>query len=178
MGALRNTLREPLSDGRARTPGLVAIGDARSHTNPSFAFGASMSLWHAAELADAARSATDVHDLALRHEERVGADTAERFRAISAEDDQRRRAWGGEPLDLTDRSAAPELYLRTVVVRAAPGDPDLVRAVARRVNGVDPIDALLARHDLLDKAEARYAERRAHFPDPPPQAQLLEALAG
>jgi hypothetical protein len=60
----------------------------------------------------------------------------------------------------------------------APGDPDLIRAVARRVNGLDPIDALLERTDLLDKAQARYDEKRADFPPPPPKDELLSALAG
>jgi 2-polyprenyl-6-methoxyphenol hydroxylase-like FAD-dependent oxidoreductase len=178
MGALRNTLRHPLDGERVRTPGLVAIGDARSHTNPTFAFGASMSLWHAGELAAAAGAAADPSDPALRFEQRVGTDTAERFRAVAAEDDQRRRAWSGEPIDVTDREQAPEMYLRNVVYRTAPGDPELFRAVARRINGLDPIDALLQRTDLLDKAQTRYDERRADFPEPPPKEDVLRALAG
>jgi 2-polyprenyl-6-methoxyphenol hydroxylase-like FAD-dependent oxidoreductase len=178
MGALRNTIRHPLDGERVRTPGLVAIGDARSHTNPTFAFGASMSLWHAAELATAVAAAADPEDLTRRFEERIGADTAERYRAVAAEDDQRRRAWSGEPIDLTDRVEAPEMYLRNVVYRTALGDPELVRAVARRINGLDPVDALLQRTDLLDKAQARYDERRADLVPPPPKDQLLAALAG
>jgi 2-polyprenyl-6-methoxyphenol hydroxylase-like FAD-dependent oxidoreductase len=177
MGALRNTLRHPMEGDRVRTPGLVAIGDARCHTNPTFAFGASLSLWHATELAAAVSEADGPEDLQLRFEQRIGTDTAERYRAVAAEDDQRHRAWGGE-IGADDREQAPELFLRSVVYRMAPGDPELVRAVARRGNGLDPGDALSQRTDLLDKAQARYDEKRADFPAPPPKEQLLAALAG
>ena len=58
MGQLRNTLRETCADGQPLVTGLVPIGDARCHTNPTFAFGLSLSLRHASELADAAGAAT------------------------------------------------------------------------------------------------------------------------
>lgn len=178
MGALRNTLRTVTDGDRPRVPGLVLVGDARCHTNPTFAFGASLGLWQSVELAAAARDATDVDDVAVRLEQRIGADARSRFEAAAAEDADRLRLWSGEPLDVTDRSATMPLFLRAVVARVAASDPELLRAVARRVNGLDPLDALPQRTDLLDRARALYDERRDTFPAPPPKAQLLEALAG
>jgi 2-polyprenyl-6-methoxyphenol hydroxylase-like FAD-dependent oxidoreductase len=171
MGALRNTLREA-----SRTPGLVALGDARCHTNPTFAFGATISLWHAGVLADAAARAGDVADLAERVEEQVGPDARERYTAVSAEDEERRRLWSGEPIDVTDRDDAPAMFLRAVVYRSAVGDPVLVRAVARRVNALDPLELLGTRTTLLDRAQQRYDEIKAGFPAVPPRERLLAAL--
>jgi 2-polyprenyl-6-methoxyphenol hydroxylase-like FAD-dependent oxidoreductase len=174
MGALRNTLRHPL---QAPVAGLVAVGDARCHTNPTFAFGATLSLWHAAVLADAVAAASDEGDLLERVEEQVEPDARARYHAVAVEDEDRRRLWSGEPIDVSDREDAPGLYLRAVVYPAAAGDPELTRAVARRINAVDPVDLLSRRTDLLDRAQARYEAAKAGFPPPPPKEQLLAAMS-
>jgi 2-polyprenyl-6-methoxyphenol hydroxylase-like FAD-dependent oxidoreductase len=178
MGALRNTLRHPLDGDRPRTPGLVALGDARFHTNPTFAFGATLSLSHAASLASSIAASSDLEDLALRFEEEIGEDARERYTAVSAEDEERRRIWGSESVDSTDREQAPATFLRSVVYRTAPGDAELLRAVARRIHALDPIDALAQRTDLLDRASARFEDLKADLPPPPPKDQLLAALTG
>ena len=178
MGALRNTLRHPVEGDRPTVMGFVSLGDARCHTNPTFAFGASLSLAHAVTLTEVVATAQDHEDLALRFEDLIGDEARERFAAVGAEDEERRRIWGGEPVDPTDREQAPAMFLRSVVYRCAPGDPELLRAVARRVNALDPVDALAQRTDLLDRAAARFDEIRSGLPAPPAKGQLLAALSG
>lgn len=174
MGALRNTLRHPAENGLT---GLVAIGDARCHTNPTFAFGASLSLAQAASLTSAAATSTDHTDLARRLEDSVGAEARARYAAVSAEDADRRSVWSGGA-DATDPDAVPQMFLRSVVYRVAPSDPELLRAVGRRVHGLDPIDALPRRTDLIERAVTLYEAAREGFPAPPPRDQVLAALSG
>jgi 2-polyprenyl-6-methoxyphenol hydroxylase-like FAD-dependent oxidoreductase len=173
MGHLRNTLFPAIS-----TPGLVAIGDARCHTNPTFAFGASLSLAHGVLLADLAAKAADVAELGALHAAEVDADLRSRYEAVSAEDRDRARIWGGEPLDVTDPSATMPFYLRSVVFRVAPKHPAIMRAAARRMNALDPIDQLQSDPALMARAGALFEEIRDTLPPPPPQSLLLEALAG
>lgn len=174
MGQLRNTLREPVEQDAPLVTGLIPIGDARCHTNPTFAFGLSLSLTQAVELADAVGAATDDADLAMSLHERVHPDAAARFEAVSAEDRDRVRLWSGEPIDPSDRNDTMPLFLRTVVYRAAAKDAALFRAVCRRINLLDPVDALANDEALLDRAQQLSRELP---PVPPtPRARLLAAL--
>jgi 2-polyprenyl-6-methoxyphenol hydroxylase-like FAD-dependent oxidoreductase len=173
MGHLHNTLRSPVS-----VPGLVAIGDARCHTNPTFAYGASLSLAHAVLLAELAAKADDVVELGALLAAEVDADLQARFDAVTAEDRDRARIWGGEPIDVTDPTQSMPFYLRSVVMRVAPRDPALMRAVTRRINALDSVDLLESDVALLARAESLYDEIRGSIPPPPPRAQLLAALSG
>jgi 2-polyprenyl-6-methoxyphenol hydroxylase-like FAD-dependent oxidoreductase len=156
MGQLRNRLRRTVVDDAPVVTGLVPIGDARCHTNPTFAFGLSLGLHHATALGATIAAAADDTDLMLRFEASVGADAEARYEAVSAEDRDRVRLWSGEPINPTDRSESMPLFLRTVVYRAAAADPTLLRAVCRRINMLDPIDALPEDTRLLDRAEELY----------------------
>jgi 2-polyprenyl-6-methoxyphenol hydroxylase-like FAD-dependent oxidoreductase len=177
MGQLRNTLRETVVDDAAVVTGLVPVGDARCHTNPTFAFGMSFSLMHAQALADAASTAADGAELVTSVEHTVGADAAERFATVSAEDADRVRVWSGGGVDPTDRNQTMPLFLRTVVYRVAQQDPDLFRAMCRRINLLDPIDALAGDTELLDRAEKLFAQLPP-APPPPQRAAVLAAMAG
>ena len=171
MGRLRNLLR-PAYD----VPGLVAVGDSRCHTNPTFAFGASLALAHGALLAELSVDLPDVDDLAHAFAAEVESDLQARYDAVTAEDADRRRVWGGEPVDVTDPEQTMPLFLRSVVYRVAPQDPEILRAVLRRVNALDPIDHLASRPDLLARARALYDGMRGLLPAPPPRDELLAAL--
>jgi 2-polyprenyl-6-methoxyphenol hydroxylase-like FAD-dependent oxidoreductase len=173
MGHLRNVLRAPYD-----VPGLVAIGDALFHTNPTFAFGASLSLAHGALLSDLTRKARDEIELVRAFEAEVEVDLRSRHAAVSAEDRDRVRAWSGEPLDVTDRTSTMPLYLRSVVYRVAARDPFLLRAVARRVDALDPVELLESDEVLLARADELYDELRGSIPPPPPKESLLSALGG
>jgi hypothetical protein len=174
-GQLRNTLRAACRDGTPVATGLIPVGDARCHTNPTFAFGLSLSLTHAHAVAAAAETARGDADLVTTVERSVGPDAAERFEAVSAEDSDRVRLWSGEPIDPTDRTDTMPLFLRTVVPRVAGQDPAIFRALCRRINLLDPVDTLATNEELLDRAAKLYADLPP--PDPaPPRATMLAAL--
>ena len=154
MGQLRNTVRHTVDEEGPIVTGVVPIGDARCHTNPTFAFGASLSLAQAVLLADVVHTAADETELVTRFEAVVGPDTAARFDAVATEDRDRVRLWSGEPIDPSDRTDTMPLFLRTVVYRAAAMDPQILRAVCRRINLLDPVDALAQNTELLDRAAA------------------------
>jgi 2-polyprenyl-6-methoxyphenol hydroxylase-like FAD-dependent oxidoreductase len=89
MGQLSNTLRRFVANGRPVAPGIQAIGDALSHTNPTFAFGASLAFHHAFTLADVLDRAADHCDLAQRFHDLVGEDVERRYQAVASEDRDR-----------------------------------------------------------------------------------------
>ncbi len=178
MGRVHNVLRRYLRDGQPVVPGLWPVGDALSHTNPTFAFGASLALWHAVSLAAAVDDAPDDTALARLLDSVVGDDAARRYDAVSAEDRDRTRLWSGEPLDVTDRTATLPLYLRSVVYRAAPADPALLRGVARRIDLLDGPDVLAEDEGLLRRAEEIFEAMRAAGPivSGPGRGELLSVI--
>lgn len=178
MGRVHNVLRRYVRDGQPVAPGLWPVGDALSHTNPTFAFGASLALWHAVALADAVDDAADETSLARLLDAVVGEDAAHRYEAVSAEDRDRARLWAGEALDVTDRTATMPLYLRSVVYRAAPADPVLLRAVARRIDLLEGPDVLARDEELLLRAEEIFKAMRAagEIPRGPGRAELLSVI--
>lgn len=176
MGQLRNTLRDTVDHDTPVVTGLIPIGDARCHTNPTFALGLSLSLTHATSLAAACDLASDDTDLVLGFEHQIGAEATACFDAVSAEDRDRARLWSGDPIDPTDRVDTMPLFLRSVVYRVATHDPALLRAVCRRIDLLDPIDALASNQELLDRAEQLF--RQLPRTQPPHRADLLAALRG
>jgi hypothetical protein len=95
--------------------------------------------------------------------------------AVAAEDRDRARWWGGEPIDVTDPAASMALFPRVVVYRVAPADPRLPRAVVRRIDLLDPPDRLEQNREL--HALALHLYRGAPRPAGPSRSQLVEALA-
>jgi hypothetical protein len=178
MGTLRNTLRRIVDDDAPVVTGLVPIGDALCHTNPTFAFGASLSLSHAVHLADIAERAADHRELVCTFDDAVGADAAERFGAVSAEDADRLRLWSGQPIDVTRRDETMPMFLRFVAYRVAMNDPELLRAVVRHIDALDPVDALADNDALLDRADVLFRDAVQPQPGIPQRARLLEALSG
>lgn len=174
MGQLRNTLRETVDHDGPLVTGLIPVGDARCHTNPTFAFGLSLSLSHATALAAAAEAGTDDTDLVRTFEDAIGGDATTRYEAVSAEDRDRVRLWFGEPINPTDRADTMPLFLRSVVYRVAVQDPTPLRAVCRRINLLDPIDTLANDQELLDRAEALVQELPPTAS--PPRGDILAAL--
>jgi 2-polyprenyl-6-methoxyphenol hydroxylase-like FAD-dependent oxidoreductase len=93
FGQVTNTVRDYLMSAGPVAPGLQPVGDALCHTNPSFAFGASMALHQAFTLADLLAVAADHDDLARRFAAAVGEDLRDRYRAVAEEDRDRARWW-------------------------------------------------------------------------------------
>jgi flavin-dependent dehydrogenase len=173
MGHLHNVLFPPLT-----TPGVIAVGDARCHTNPTFALGCSLALAESVLLADLATKAGDVTELADAFAAEVDPDLRARWQDVTAEDRDRARIWGGEQLDATDPAASLPHFLRSVVYRVSLQDPEILRAVLGRVNALDPIDQLASRRDLLERAKALYDGMSSAIAPPPPREQLLSAVVG
>jgi 2-polyprenyl-6-methoxyphenol hydroxylase-like FAD-dependent oxidoreductase len=171
MGHLHNVLR-PTVD----VPGLIALGDARCHTNPTFALGASLSIAHAVLLADLCSKTADLTELSRRFAAETDLDLQARYDAVRAEDGDRTRIWGGEPIDVTNPDDTMPFYLRSVVYRVAPQDPALLRAVLRRVNALDPVDQLESDPALMARAQQLYDGSLGAVAVPPPRTQLLDAL--
>jgi 2-polyprenyl-6-methoxyphenol hydroxylase-like FAD-dependent oxidoreductase len=176
MGQLHNTVRLTVDGEVPLATGLIPIGDARCHTNPTFAFGLSLGIRHAVSLGPVIDSAADDTALVMTFANEVDADAVARFDAVSAEDRDRIRLWTGEPINPTDRNDTMPLFLRSVVYRASVQDPALLRAVCRRINLLDPVDALPSDPELLDRAEALF--KQLPPTSPTPRAAVLAALHG
>jgi len=176
MGSLQNVHRSLVVGGEPVAVGVQPIGDALCHTNPTFAYGAGLSIKHGFTLADVAGRTEDARARALDFDDATGADAAARFDVVSAEDRDRLRLWQGEPIDVRDPSHSMALFLRMTAYAAAAEDPDLFRAVARRVNMLDPPDAL--EHDTTLIGRARQIAHDSGPPQPggPARAELLEAI--
>jgi 2-polyprenyl-6-methoxyphenol hydroxylase-like FAD-dependent oxidoreductase len=177
MGSLNNVHRSLIVDGEPVAVGVQPVGDSLCHTNPTFALGAALSLRHGFALADMADRAGDPRTLALRFEETVGADAAARFDAVSAEDRDRIRMWKGERIDIRDPTDSMALFLRLTAYPAAMRDPELFRAVARRVNALDPPDALANDETLVARALAMAGDGAAPARIGPTRDELLALIA-
>lgn len=152
MGRIRNVYRAITGDGAALIDGYRPIGDAWLHTNATFAFGASLALMHAFSLAALSDEHHDLSEANAAFEAAHAEDARQRWASVTAEDRDRARWWSGEPINPLDPASSMPLFLRHVVYPAATQDDDLFRKVARRIDALDPMDALEADSALLDRA--------------------------
>jgi 2-polyprenyl-6-methoxyphenol hydroxylase-like FAD-dependent oxidoreductase len=176
MGSLQNLHRSLVRDGEPVAVGVQPIGDALCHTNPTFAYGASLSLNHGFTLAQVASRTHDAREIALGFDDAIGADAAARFDAVSAEDRDRLRLWQGESIDVRDPSHSIALFLRMTAYPVATKDPELFRAVARRVNLLDPPDAFEHDEALITRA-CQLADDTPTPPHGPTREDLFATLA-
>ena len=176
MGSLQNVNRSLVVDGRPVAVGIQSIGDALCHTNPTFAFGASLSIHHAFTLARVAEN-DDLEATARAFDNAVGPDAAARFDSVSAEDRDRLRLWRGQPIDIRDPSDSLALFIRMSAFPAAAQDPEIFRAVARRVNLFDPPDAMERDEHLIERARVIASEGERPSPQGPRRQKLLEAIS-
>jgi hypothetical protein len=116
-------------------------------------------------------------EIALAFEDAVGEDAAARFDAVSAEDRDRLRVWRGEPIHVRDPCDSMALFLRLSAYPAAMKDPDLFRAVARRVNLLDPPDALEKDDELIAGAQRITRETESPRSMGPMHPELLERIS-
>lgn len=177
MGSLQNLHRSLVVDGEPVATGIQPIGDALCHTNPTFAYGASLSINHGFTLAGIVSGTDDARTVAVGFDEAVGADSAARFDAVSAEDRDRLRLWGGDPLDVREPGDSMALFLRMTAYPVAAKDPDLSRAVARRVNLLDPPDAMEQDETLIARAQEIARDADPSPPTGPTRTELLARIA-
>jgi 2-polyprenyl-6-methoxyphenol hydroxylase-like FAD-dependent oxidoreductase len=180
MGAISNVVRSYIADGVVVAPGVLAIGDALVHTNPTSAFGASQSLEHAVIVADVLEDGDDPTAIQENFHGRTRRSAQSRFHSVSVEDRDRLRVYGGEALDVTDPRVSVAMFLRHTLPRVAPLDAALLRAMLRRIDMLDVPDLLASDLDLLDHGREVYlASQDALPPIPQPsREQLLSAIDG
>jgi 2-polyprenyl-6-methoxyphenol hydroxylase-like FAD-dependent oxidoreductase len=178
MGSLQNVHRSLVVDGTPVAVGVHPIGDALCHTNPTFALGASLSLDHGFALSKLAERIEDPYELSAAFEATIGADAAARFDAVSAEDRDRIRLWQGEAIDVRDPNDSLALFVRLTAYPAAMKDPALFRAVARRVNALDPPDALATDESLVARALEIAGGEEPSPRTGPTREELLGLIAG
>lgn len=181
MGRLRNVYRPTGEDGASTLDGYRPIGDAWIHTNPTFAFGASLALAHAFTLAACIDEHHELRESQAAFEAVHAADAGQRWTSVTAEDRDRIRWWSGEAIDPLDPASSMPLFLRHVVYPAASHDPDIFRKVARRIDALDPVGALEADTALIDRARrihhALVAAGRLPPAGRPDRNELCDVLA-
>jgi len=176
MGSLQNLHRSLIIDGEPVAAGIQPVGDALCHTNPTFAYGASLSIRHGFTLADIAGRTEDPRARALAFDDAVGADAAARYDCVSAEDRDRLRLWRGEPINVREPGDSIALFLRMTAYPAAAKDAGLFRAVARRVNMLDPPDKLERDAALIARAQQIARDAAAPPASTLGRSELLAAI--
>jgi 2-polyprenyl-6-methoxyphenol hydroxylase-like FAD-dependent oxidoreductase len=179
-GRVNNTI-QPLHAAPGSLRGIQSIGDALSHVNPTIALGAAVSLEQGFSFGNLVAKLDDVGEIGEAFEaERMPA-CRTRFEAVCAEDRERLRWWNGEVSDPLDPTQSLALAIRSAVYPAATRDPELFRAVARRMGALDPMDQLVNNRELVDRALSIFQTMRDEGKAPPvgePRREvLLDALA-
>ncbi len=155
--------------------------DAWIHTNGTFAFGASLALIHGFSLAALLDDYGDTVAASEAFEAAHAADAQQRWISVTAEDRDRARWWSGETIDTLDPASSMPLFLRFVVYPAATRDPAICRQVARRIDALEPVDALEGDTILLERARRIHHMLVASGQLPPSglpeRAELFAAIA-
>jgi 2-polyprenyl-6-methoxyphenol hydroxylase-like FAD-dependent oxidoreductase len=174
MAGLRNTLRS-IDDASP----FVAIGDALAHTDPTLAHGLSFSLMHARGLRDAMRDHRDGREVLAAFTDAVLPEARERYELASALDEQRRRAWLGEPVDFFRHDGgAYELFSIAGAGAAALADDTVLRASVRRSGLLDRTAAMDGDGALLRHVDEVLAQLRSTpRPAPGPLREEMVAIA-
>jgi hypothetical protein len=163
MAGLRNSIR---CIDEASLVGLVHVGDALCHTDPTLAHGLAFALIHAAALSRALSEQTDVADAAAAYYAEVMPAARERYEFITAYDEQRHRMWRGEPVDFTSPNGDYALFSMMAAGATASRDPDIFRAFVRRIGLLDSTTVLDCDSELQGRIEQQFREMLAS-PRPP-----------
>jgi 2-polyprenyl-6-methoxyphenol hydroxylase-like FAD-dependent oxidoreductase len=180
MGSLHNTIRS-FDDGRPSVAGLVSVGDALVHTDPSLSLGLSFALLHARYLVAAIRDhAPDLEALAAAFEAMARPEMEERYGYVAAIDDTRTRLWAGETIDYTRaKGGAYAFFTYAAAGMASLADGDLARALFRRHGFLDPLSVFDDDPDLVAQLEG-FWKRLVTAPRAsrvgPPRDELLEVI--
>lgn len=171
MGGLANVDRT-VGPG---VPGLVPVGDALCHTDPSFAYGLSFALVHAQALARASTEHADAGALTDAYLADVGPEARERYAYALETDGARVRAWRGEALDVGRRDGCYPLFAFGPALAAAAYDDHVLRRVIGRIGLLDRVEVFDGDHDLHDRIERIWAElMQTPPPQGPPRDELLK----
>jgi len=128
------------------------------------------------------RSLTDHSDLAGIAGAYAAAtlpELRERYSWITQLDEQRLRAWRGEPVAVDRHDGAYALFSIAAAGAVARVDPDVFRVFNRRIGLLDRIGVLDDDIALRQHIERRFAELRTAQAAPmgPPQAEMVAVVA-
>jgi flavin-dependent dehydrogenase len=169
MAGLRNTLSVA-----SPVVGLLRVGDAYSHTDPTLAHGLTFSIVQAVALGRALADQEDLADVADAYAEQTREELGERYAWITDLDDQRLRAWQGEPVPLGSHGGAYALFCMVAAGAVARTDPDVFRVFNRRIGLLDRTAVLDDDLAMRDRIERGFAELRRS--PPPPQGPSREEM--
>ena len=171
MAGLRNSLHA----GSAAV-GLVAVGDARGHTDPVLAHGLAFGLAHAAELARAVGDHVNVDDALDDYVTATATALRERYDYATALDEQRLRMWLGRDVDFAHHDRDYALFTIAAGGVAATTDAEIARVFLRRIGLLDSTQVLDDNRALRERIQAAFAEA-AQLPRPRPGPTRDEMLA-
>jgi hypothetical protein len=176
MAGLRNAIRGLDVESAG---GVFPVGDAFCHTDPALAYGQSFALIHAVELAAALREHDDPNEAIAAYATATMPAIRERYDFATALDEQRLRAWRGEPVDFTRHDGDYALFSLAAAGAAASVDPHVFRMLVRRTGLLDSTavldsDITLQRH-IEDVFKQMPAAPRP--PSGPTREELLAAAA-
>lgn len=150
MGRLRNSMRDFTVLDPEDGAGILPIGDALCHTNPTQGWGASLALHHARRAVAAMTTAGDRVTGSAEARRHMTRHAEPLFCVASSEDAERARIASGEPPSW-NRIDNP-LFCRKVAYPHAHHDPRLFRAVQRRIHLLDGPDSLTGDSTLMELA--------------------------
>jgi 2-polyprenyl-6-methoxyphenol hydroxylase-like FAD-dependent oxidoreductase len=179
MAGHQNIRRRFVADDKPAALGVLLVGDSLCTTNPTYGWGASMALTHAFAAVDALqRIGDDLQMLALTYDEAIRYETDAVFNESSAMDRLRSYRWHKEPVPEHERDESErQALISEGVAWGALLDPDLGRALLRRINLLEPPAAVLDDPTVRAKAEqmrALYATKQVSAG--PGRAVLLGAI--
>lgn len=181
-GQLQNKVRRFTVDGRPVALGIQVIGDALSHTNPSYAWGMSLGISHAVALAEVLDQApADPMAQALLFDEKTFGETWGRYEKAVQSDDWRNRCWQGEVADPTDPVAEPGGFMTNEVIPAAAKDAGILRALVREMGLLDPAGSILRNSEFVERARSIYSKQQKEVSEAPRKTltreNILEAIS-
>ena len=175
---LRNRWRDMVADGAPIAPGLIAVGDASSCTNPLYGRGCSLGMVHAFALADTigAGHAPGSDDLHLAFAEVTTTELRPWFDLSVTQDAASKRA--------RESAASGESsefdIMREGLLPATQTDPVVLRAFLRMMNLLGSPMEMMQNVEVAGRVLAVYQDRDNRPPPPPagpPRHELLAAVA-
>jgi len=171
MGALANSIRRFAHGGRVLVPGVLAIGDAISHTDPSLGRGMSLALDHAFSAASLTWTSKSSVDSALEYHARIDPLVDASYADAVAANQLETRIYGGD----SSAREEPRAILMRAIPLAAAHDQDLFRANLRNVGLLDTPGSIVS-EPWIGRARAVLASSTSR-PSPGPDLQtMLELL--
>ncbi len=172
MGALANSIRRFALDGRVPAPGVLAIGDAISHTDPSLGRGMSLALDHAFTAASLTWTRTSLVDAALEFHARIDPLADASYADAVAANRLEARLYAG---DLTGLEEPRAMLLRAIPIAAA-HDQDLFRANLRNIGLLDTPGSIVS-EPWIGRARALLASAPTQQSAGPDLTAMLEVLS-